>query len=113
MFQELTTEVGNVYLATVAAYQMGSNEIKNKTRMQLLAHRALSHRHSLFHDTCPHFTAHEKQRILHYCKLASPNHPRGFGDCALAVVLYHQCPNNSLAVLHASSKHWDPLFPRS
>jgi hypothetical protein len=113
MFQELTTEVGNVYLATVAAYQVGSNEIKNKTRMQLLAHRALSYRQSLFHDNCQHFTPHEKQRILHYCKVASPNHPRGFGDCALAVVLYHQCPNNSLAVLHAASRNWDPLFPRS
>lgn len=113
MFQELTTEVGNVYLATVAAFQMGSSEIKKKTRMQLLAHRTLSYRQSLFHDTCQHFTTPEKQRILHYCELASKKHPRGFGDCGLAVVLYHQCPNNSLAVLHASSQRWDPLFPRS
>lgn len=112
-FQELTAEIGNVYLATVAAYQMGSSAIKAKTRMQLLAHRTLSYRQSLFHETCRHFTDQEKTRILHYCTLASPNHPRGFGECALAVVLYHQCPNNSLAVLHASSRKWDPLFPRS
>jgi len=113
MFQELTTEVGNVYLATVAAYQMGSSAIKAKTRMQLVAHKNIAYRQSLFHDTCRHFTDQEKTRILHYCTLASPKHPRGFGECALAVVLYHQCPNNSLAVLHASSKKWDPLFPRS
>lgn len=113
MFQELTTEVGNVYLATVAAYQMGSSEIKKKTRMQLLAHRTLSNRQSLFHSTCHHFSDHEKQRILHYCAIASPKYPRGFGDCGLAVVLYHQCPNNSIAVLHATSNKWDPLFPRS
>lgn len=82
MFQELTTEVGNVYLATVAAYQKGSIEIKNKTRIQLLAHRTLSYRQSLFHTTCQHFSDQEKQRILHYCTTASRNHPRGFGDCA-------------------------------
>lgn len=113
MFQELTAEVGNVYLATIAAYKVGSDEIKAKTRMQLLAHRPLSHRHSLFRDECDYFTSLEKQRILRYCQLASPRHPTGFGNCALAVVLYHQCPNNSLAILHASSQRWDPLFPRS
>jgi hypothetical protein len=31
----------------------------------------------------------------------------------LVIVLYHQCPNNTLAVLHASSKEWEPLFPRN
>lgn len=113
VFQELTTEIGNVYLATIAAYKIGSDEIKAKTRVQLLAHRPLGYRHSLFRDECEHFTPREKQRILHYCELASPNRPKGFGDCALAVVLYHQCPNNSLAVLHASSRRWDPLFPRT
>jgi hypothetical protein len=45
--------------------------------------------------------------------VASQRHPRGFGDCGLVIVLYHQCPNNSLAVLHASSGNWEPLFPRS
>ena len=113
MFQELTTEVGNVYLATIAAYKVGSDAIKAKTRMQLLAHRPLGYRHSLFRNECDHFTAKEKERILHYCQLASTKHPKGFGDCALAVVLYHQCPNNALAVLHAASRRWDPLFPRS
>jgi hypothetical protein len=113
MFQELTTEVGNVYLATVAAYKVGRDEIKAKTRMQLLAHRSLGYSNSLYRGECHHFTPREKQRILHYCQLASPKHPKGFGDCALALVLYHQCPNNALAVLHASSRDWDPLFPRS
>lgn len=113
MFQELTAAIGNVFLATVAAYQLGSNEIKSKTRMQLLAHRTLGARQNLFDDTCQHFTASEKGRIFHYCELASKRHPKGYGECGLAIVLYHQCPNNSLAVLHSSSNQWDPLFPRS
>lgn len=113
MFQELTTEIGNIYLVTVAAFRTGSERIRNETRMQLLTHRSLGYRDSLFHADCSHFTLQEKSRVLHYCKIASPKHPRGFGECGLAVVLYHQCPNNSLAVLHASSRLWDPLFPRS
>jgi hypothetical protein len=113
MFQELTAEIGNVYLVTVGAFRMGSERIRRETRMQLLTHRSLGYQDSLFHDGCAHFTAHEKNRILHYCKIASSAHPRGFGDCGLVIVLYHQCPNNSLAVLHASSQAWEPLFPRN
>lgn len=112
MFQELTAEIGNVYLVTVGAFRMGSERIRNETRMQLLTHRSLGYPDSLFHNDCTHFTAHEKSRILHYCRIASPTHPRGFGDCGLVIVLYHQCPNNTLAVLHASSREWEPLFPR-
>lgn len=112
MFQELTAQIGNVYLVTVGAFRSGSERIRNETRMQLLTHRPLGDRDNLFHDGCNHFSAHEKSRILHYCRIASPGHPRGFGDCGLVLVLYHQCPNNSLAVLHASSREWEPLFPR-
>jgi hypothetical protein len=78
-----------------------------------LTHRLLGFRDNLFHDDCNHFSNQEKDRVLHYCRMASPTHPRGFGDCGLVMVLYHQCPNNSLAVLHTSSQTWDPLFPRS
>lgn len=113
MFQELTAQIGNIYLVTVGACRVGSERIRQETRMQLLSHRTLGYRDNLFHDDCNHFSGLEKHRILHYCGMASRNRPRGFGDCGLVIVLYHQCPNNSLAVLHASSEEWDPLFPRS
>lgn len=113
MFQELTAPIGNVYLVTVGAFHIGSERIKRETRIQLLTHRSLGYRDNLFHADCNHFTTHEKNRILHYCKVASPDNPCGFGDCGLVIVLYHQCPNNSLAVLHATSQVWEPLFPRS
>lgn len=113
MFQELTAQIGSVYLVTIGAFRIGSERIRNETRMQLLTHRSLGDRDNVFHEKCNHFSAHEKARILHYCRIASPNHPRGFGDCGLVLVLYHQCPNNTLAVLHAASQNWEPLFPRS
>ena len=113
MFQELTAQIGNVYLVTVGAFRDGSDRIKEETTMQLLTHRSLGYQDNLFHDDCNHFSANEKNRILHYCKIASPAKPRGFGDCGLVLVLYHQCPNNALAALHATSQEWVPLFPRS
>ncbi len=38
----------------------------------------------------------------------------GFGECALPVVLYHNCPNNSISILWAyeNSKKFGGLFPR-
>jgi hypothetical protein len=112
MFQELTAEVGNVYLFTVAAFNKGATRIRDETRIELLAHRQFNNSDSVLHDDCRHFAQHEKDRILHYCKMASPENPWGFGDCGLVVVLSHQCPNNSLAMLHATSQRWEPLFPR-
>jgi hypothetical protein len=112
MFQELTAEVGNIYLFTIAAFAKGSDRLKSETRIELFAHRHLANRDSVLHADCAHFSAQEKDRILHYCKLASPLKPWGFGDCGLVIVLSHQCPNNSLAILQATSKEWEPLFPR-
>lgn len=112
MFQELTAGIGNVYLFTVAAYEKGVERIRSLTSIELFAHRHLGYRDSLLHQECVHFSAGEKNRILHYCKSASPIRPLGFGDCGLVIVLSHQCPNNSLAILHATSQIWEPLFPR-
>jgi hypothetical protein len=113
MFHELTAQIGSVYLVTIGAFKMGSERIKNETRMQLLTHRALGFSDSFFHSDCNHFSSADKNRLLHYCKIASRDHPQGFGNCGLVIVLYHQCPNNSMALLHNSSEKWEPLFPRS
>jgi len=113
MFQELTAEIGNVYLFTVAAFARGAERVENETRMELLTHRHLTHSDSVPHDSCIRFLKQEKERILHYCKKASAEKPWGFGDCGLVIVLSHQCPNNALAILQATSNDWEPLFPRS
>ena len=113
MFQELTAEVGNVYLATVAAYKPGADRVNAETRMQLLSHRMLNASDGLFNDACTHYSKSEKSSLLTYCRRAHRKQPLGWGDCGLVIVLYHQCPNNSLAALHASSDQWEPLFPRS
>jgi hypothetical protein len=113
MFDELTAGIENVYLFTVAAFANGSDRIKDETRMDLFTHRHLSNSDSIRLAECRHFSSYEKRRIKHYCNVASHRNPWGFSECGLVIVLSHQCPNNSLAVLHESSTNWDPLFPRS
>ncbi len=113
MFQELTAGIGNVYLFTIAAFATGAHRIKEQTRIELVTHRHLGTRDSVPMDDCAHFSTQEKKRILHYCKIASPEKPWGFSECGLIIVLSHQCPNNSISILHSASKFWEPLFPRS
>jgi len=38
--------------------------------------------------------------------------PLGYGDCQVAIVFEHNCPNNSLPILWAESKNFKPLFKR-
>lgn len=113
IFDELTAGIGNVFLVTVAAFAKGAERIKDETRIELITHRHLTNSDSLHLGECTHFSSYEKRRIKHYCNIASPEKPWGFSECGLLIVLSHQCPNNSVAVLHASSTEWEPLFPRS
>jgi hypothetical protein len=113
MFQELTATVGNVFLLSVAAFANGADRIKSETRLELITHRHLTLQDSVREVACARFTAEEKAKLHHYCKIASPAKPWGYGDCGLVVVLSHQCPNNSIAILHESSNQWEPPFPRS
>jgi len=38
--------------------------------------------------------------------------PFGFKGTGALVVMYSNCPNNSLPVLHNESEEWSALFPR-
>ena len=50
---------------------------------------------------------------IHGNRLVKRN-PLGYGDCELAIVFEHTCPNNTLPILWAdgSEDEWHPLFPR-
>ncbi|MFZ0932432.1 MAG: hypothetical protein WAN11_27790 [Syntrophobacteraceae bacterium] len=41
------------------------------------------------------------------------NGPFGFGDTGGLIVMYSNCPDNTLPIIHAKSDAWKPLFPRS
>ena len=39
-------------------------------------------------------------------------HPFGYEDTGAIIVLYTNCPDNSLALIHDDSDTWEALFPR-
>ncbi|MGY4480132.1 phosphoribosyltransferase-like protein [Bradyrhizobium sp. USDA 3364] len=41
-----------------------------------------------------------------------PQTPFGFMDSGATVVLYSNCPDNSLPIIHETADTWRPLFPR-
>ena len=114
LFRELVGGVGTVYLMVVAATTAAQEIIKNKTDLQLLCHYHLTPSDNLFSEDCRHFTQDDKHAVLKHCKKYFPEEPRGYGECGLLFVLQHDCPNNSIPLLHKYKMNkWVPLFPRT
>jgi len=111
-FQELIASVGQVYLVTVGARTEAIEAVLQETGIEIRCAQILMPGDSPINDACTHFTADEKAKLIAYGLRADKKHPKGFGDCGLVVVFYHNCPNNSLPILHAVNLKWTPLFPR-
>lgn len=112
IFAELLTECGNIYYVCVAASKSAIARVQNETDMKVIAQCILTSKDDIFDDACAYFDDKEKRTIEQYCKLASKANPRGRGNCGYVLVFAHQCPNNSIPILHAESRNWTPLFPR-
>jgi hypothetical protein len=113
-YRELVGGAGNVYLMVVAASKRAQAEIGTRTDLQLLAHYNLHESDNIFSDKCRHFSADDKAALLDYCTTHFPKAPKGYGDCGLVFVLQHDCPNNTIPILHSHNQgKWFPLFPRS
>lgn len=41
-----------------------------------------------------------------------PNTTHGYEDSGATVILYSNCPDNTLPIIHETSDSWKPLFPR-
>lgn len=112
MFAELTAGIGSVYLLVALTHREGRARVCADTDVQVVFGQELTDADNLFDPACAHFSAAEKAAILKYACLADKKRPKGFGDLGLVVVFQHRCPNNSIAILHAQSRKWTPLFPR-
>ena len=112
IFQELLSGGSRVFILLVAATAQALTRIENETEIMPICTRILDDGYNVFHSTCSHFSPGEKQTILHYCHRADQITPKGFGDAGLLVVLSHQCPNDSIPILHTVSRAWRGLFPR-
>lgn len=55
---------------------------------------------------------HFLRRIMPIMETTSDNYMYGFKETGAKVVLFSNCPNNTLPIFHHESKMWKPLFPR-
>jgi hypothetical protein len=97
----------------VGATTAALDKIREETEMQPVCDKLFGPKDDLFNTSCTKFTSTEKATILRYCQRADVRHPKGYGDCGLVIVLAHQCPNNSIPVLHGVHNDWYGIFPRS
>ena len=111
--EELLPEHPNIYLVLVAASAAARQRIAESTRMVVNPYFELTEADNIFSENCPHFTEEEKQVLYRYCRRADTRHPKGYGDCGFVLVFAHNCPNNSIPVLHATTPKWHALFRRN
>jgi hypothetical protein len=112
IFEELLTGGPRIVLMLIAATEAALARIAEETEMEPVCAVTLAQKDDIFHGDCAHFTQGEKNTVLNYCTRADPRRPKGYGDAGLLVVLSHQTPNNTIAVLHATQDEWQGLFPR-
>lgn len=112
IFRELLPEEPRTFLLLLGAVKDAIKRISDETELRPLVGFRLNDSDNVFARACRRFTLHEKDRLLHYCRIADAQCPKGYGDCGLLIVFPHRCPNNSIPILHANHDRWTGLFPR-
>jgi len=110
--QELLPGNPKAYLLLVSATSWAKAKVESETPLIVNPYISLGPEDNVFSDDCAHFSSQEKVILLRYCKKANRVWPKGFGQCGLLVVLAHNCPNDSIPILHAHNRRWEGLFRR-
>ena len=113
ILQELLPKQPCCYLVLVAATTAALDKIASETRLEVVVDVILTEADNIFSASCQHFPPADQEIVLRYCELADSNIPRGYGDSGLVVVFAHNCPNNTIPVLHKNHPGWIGLFRRS
>ena len=112
-YQELVSCEARTFLVLAAATSTALERLKANGDLQVIVEVVLGPEHNVFHDGCPIFTAQEKNHLLSYCRRADRRKPKGWGDCGLLFVISRKTPNNSLPILHVTTRTWKGVFPRT
>lgn len=110
--KELLSATPQVHLVLYAVTTLAFQAIQSADGIQMHAASILSADANIFDETNVKFTVAEKIKIENYCKKIDPRNPRGYNSGGLLIVLSHKTPNNSIPMLHHTTKNWKPLFPR-
>ncbi len=113
-FAELLTEGTTTYLVLVAANASARQRIEIETDRQLIVapHFEFDDSDNMFSSACRHFSQNEKSTILEYCRKADRQSPQGYGNCGMVLVFAHNCPNDTIPILHVNNNRWEGLFRR-
>jgi hypothetical protein len=109
-FPELLPGNPHKYLILVATNIYARKKIEEQTGLEVVTHRELTEHDNIFSSKCKHFSLAERRVLLEYCKIADAKRPKGFGDCGFLITFSHNCPNNSISILHARNPRWYGLF---
>lgn len=109
---ELVPNTSKVYLLLVASTQAARELIERETGMTVVSSIELNETDNIFSNSCAHFTDAEKGVLLQYCETSNRRFPKGYGECGLLLVFAHNCPNNSIPILHSHNHSWEGLFRR-
>jgi hypothetical protein len=109
---ELVPDGVVAYFVVAVCGPMAMRRISTETQLNVIAKSALTQSDDIFATACTHFSVADKARILSYCRKAKKRQPMGYGNCGFLIVFCHKAPNNTIPILHASSRSWTPIFPR-
>jgi len=110
--EELLPGQPSAYLVLVATSAQARKRISEETGLTVVPQHVLGDSDNIFHDRCTRFSPQDKETIREYCRRADQVNPAGYGQCGFVIVLSHNCPNNSIAILHAFNDRWEGLFRR-
>jgi hypothetical protein len=112
LFQELVSSEARTYLFLAAATHRAMKRLQSLDDITIEARLVLGPDSDVFsaHNTV--FSDDDKAVLLGYCRRADRSNPKGWGNCGLLLVISRKTPNNSIPVLHVSSKKWKGIFPR-
>jgi hypothetical protein len=111
-FVELLPGQPSVFLVLVRSSTSARKRIQKESSLSVVADQELTEKDNVFSNQCPHFTSAERTVLLKYCHIADAKRPRGHGDCGYLLVFAHNCPNNTIPILHANHERWEGLFRR-
>jgi hypothetical protein len=105
------------YYSAFIGRREGKTNIEEHTRFRVSVVRHVTDSHKAFGDSSPLFKegCREAAKAIFwdYGYRLYPNHPLGFRDSQMLIILDHNTPNNTLPVLWSKTKGWVPLFDRS
>ena len=112
LYQELVSSEAKTHLFLAAATSAAIDRLNKLEDVEIRAEVILGPDANVFAPQNLVFDGADKAALLTYCRRADGRNPRGWGACGLLLVISRKTPNNSIPLLHVSTRRWTGIFPR-